>query len=269
MKKSNLFIFILVLTILVAEPFIMKNVFFKEENEYDKNEIIEGKENYMDNIIVDNSIEENKISKQNVKENIILKNQEVGKSYFDDALFIGDSGTQLGYVNMVNLKMLTFFANVGMSVYNVFSKEVSVPKVGKVKLKDLLSEKKFGKIYIMLGINELGYNMENTMKKYKELVEYIENRQNCLIYIQANLHVTEKKSKTDKIFNNTNINLFNNKIKEIANDKNIFYIDINEKFDDTSGNLCAEYSQDNIHIYAKYYKEWSKQLEKSAVKIGG
>ena len=66
MKKSNLFIFILVLTILVAEPFIMKNVFFKEENEYDKNEIIEGKENYMDNIIVDNSIEENKISKQNV-----------------------------------------------------------------------------------------------------------------------------------------------------------------------------------------------------------
>ena len=156
-----------------------------------------------------------------------------------------------------------------MSVYNVFSKEVSVPKVGKVKLKDLLSEKKFGKIYIMLGINELGYNMENTVKKYKELVEYIENRQNSLIYIQANLHVTEKKSKTDKIFNNTNINLFNNKIKEIANDKNIFYIDINEKFDDTSGNLCAEYSQDNIHIYAKYYKEWSKQLEKSAVKIGG
>ncbi len=100
-------------------------------------------------------------------------------------------------------------------------------------------------------------------------MEYIENRQNSLIYIQANLHVTEKKSKTDKIFNNTNINLFNNKIKEIANDKNIFYIDINEKFDDTSGNLCAEYSQDNIHIYAKYYKEWSKQLEKSAVKIGG
>lgn len=268
MKKSNLFIFILVLTILVAEPFIMKNVFFKEENEYDKNEIIEGKENYMDNIIVDNSIEENKISKQNVKENIILKNQEVDKSYFDDALFIGDSRT-VGICEYGELENATFFANVGMSVYNVFSKEVSVPKVGKVKLKDLLSEKKFGKIYIMLGINELGYNMENTVKKYKELVEYIENRQNCLIYIQANLHVTEKKSKTDKIFNNTNINLFNNKIKEIANDKNIFYIDINEKFDDTSGNLCADYSQDNIHIYAKYYKEWSKQLEKSAVKIGG
>ena len=44
-----------------------------------------------------------------------------------------------------------------------------------------------------------------------------------------------------------------------------FYIDINEKFDDDNGNLNSNYTSDNVHIYAKYYKEWSNWLCQNAV----
>ena len=112
-----------------------------------------------------------------------------------------------------------------MSVYNVFSKTVSVPKVGKLNLEQLLSSKKFGKIYIMLGINELGYNTNQTLENYKKLVDYIKDSQSsAIIYIQANLHVASKKSDKDSIVNNTNINKFNDQISKFAdNKKNFLY----------------------------------------------
>ncbi len=73
----------------------------------------------------------------------------------------------------------------------------------------------------------------------------------------------------DKIINNTNINNFNNEISKLADNKKIFYIDVNEKFDDKNGNLNSEYTKDNVHIYAKYYKEWSNWLSQNAVEKGG
>ena len=42
----------------------------------------------------------------------------------------------------------------------------------KVDLKQVLQEKQYGKIYIMLGMNELGYgNTEMYLKQYREVVE--------------------------------------------------------------------------------------------------
>lgn len=73
-----------------------------------------------------------------------------------DALFIGDSRT-VGIMEYAGIQDADFFCNVGMSVFSAQKVRVSVKSVGKVTLKELLSHKKYGKIYIMLGINELGY----------------------------------------------------------------------------------------------------------------
>lgn len=223
----------------------------------------------------ENEKKEENVQEENIKEEVeaeIPKNpkkEAVEKSYFDDALFIGDSRT-VGISEYGDLHNATFFANTGMSVYNVFEKTVSVPKVGKLKLEQLLTSKKFKKVYIMLGINELGYNLEKTLTNYKKLLEYVEKTQsNAIIYIQANLHVTKQKSDSDKIINNRNINKFNNEISKLADDKSIFYIDINQKFDDNNGNLTSDYTKDNVHIYAKYYKEWSNWLSQNAIVKGG
>ena len=57
-----------------------------------------------------------------------------------------------------------FFAAVGMTVYGVDTANVSVPHVGKVTLSELLKNHSYDKIYIMLGINELGYPVEKTLE---------------------------------------------------------------------------------------------------------
>ena len=276
MKKSILF-FIIIILVLIG-VFTIKssiknsdsnlNIVLEDQTTTLSNENInenKQQEDYVNNFQNEKQIEhiDNKTeSKKNSKH----EKQTVGKEYFDDALFIGDSRT-VGISEYGDLNNAIFFANTGMSVYNVFEKNVSVPQVGKLKLEQLLTYKKFGKIYIMLGINELGYNQEKTLKKYKDLLKFVQEKQsNAIIYIEANLHVTAERSNKDKTINNININKINNEISQLADNEKIFFIDVNEKFDDENGNLSSNYTQDNVHIYAKYYKEWSDWLSQNAVK---
>jgi len=186
-------------------------------------------------------------------------------SYFNDALFIGDSRT-VGLHEYGHIEGAAFFANTGMNVYNVREKTVDVAGVGTVTLDGLLSSKHYGKIYLMLGINELGYNMDQTVAKYKELVDWIvEKNPDGILFIQANLHVAAARSNTDDIFNNKRINQFNDRISEFIDNKRIFYIDVNKVFDDENGNLGAQYTSDNTHVLAKYYPQWAEWILTKAI----
>lgn len=254
MNKSKLFVVIFLASIIIFGPFVIKKLIIK--NKIDT-EYIE--DNKKDDLIIS--------KKQTEKKNISVKKVKVDKSYFDDALFIGDSRT-VGIAEYSDLKNATFFADTGMSVYNIFDNKVFVQKIKKkVKLENLLSSQKYNKVYIMLGINELGYNLKQTLKKYKEIIDYIiKYNSDCIIYIQANLHVTSEKSKEDKFVNNSNINKFNNEIAKFSDNNNIFYINVNEYFDDNEGNLRSDYTHDKVHIYAKYYKEWGEWITSQVIK---
>lgn len=180
----------------------------------------------------------------------------------EDALFIGDSRT-VGLMEYAGITGADYFCTVGMSVYNLHEKPVSVPNVGKVTLTELLNHKKYKKIYIMLGINEAGYQLSSIIEKYSELLEFIKSRQSeAVIFIQANLHVTTSRSNKDKVINNTTINALNTELAKFADGKTKFYLDANTLFDDKTGGLSAEKSEDSTHLYAKYYQEWGKWIIK-------
>lgn len=187
------------------------------------------------------------------------------EGYFEDALFIGDSRT-VGISEYAKIQGASFFATTGMSVYNIQKEEVDFPEIGKIKLEQLLSQKTYGKIYVMLGINELGYKREVTVQRYQELLSFIQNKQpNAIIFIQANLHVTKKLSASDEIYNNANIDALNQEYAKLADNKTLFYIDVNPLFDDEEGNLAKENSSDNTHVYARCYKAWGEWIATQAI----
>ncbi len=225
------------------------------------------------NKIVSNKTTSNNSSNSTTSKENTVKNPgmsykgftNVSSSYFNDALFIGDSRT-VGIRDYGTLKNATYFCDVGMSSFNIYNKSISVKGVGKVSFEKLLSKKKFGKVYIMLGINELGYNFNNIITKYKSIVNLVKKYQpDAIIYIEGNLHVSKTRNDKDKVINNNRINRLNSKMSLIANNSNIFYIDINELFDDKDGNLISSYTSDGTHVYAKYYKDWCNWLMKHAV----
>lgn len=181
---------------------------------------------------------------------------EADTSYFDDALFIGDSRT-VGLYEYGDLGGAEVVADSGMNVYKIFEKEFVTVSGEKKSLETVLSERTFGKIYLMLGINELGYDYDRTVARYEELVAKLQELQpEAYIFLEANLHITAKKSENSPIYTNENINRFNQAVEQMADNRTRFYLDVNELFDDESGNLSEEYTVDNAHVLGKYYSDW-------------
>jgi len=188
-------------------------------------------------------------------------------AWFDDALFIGDSRT-VGLHEYGNLGNAEVVADSGMSVYKLFGKEFTLSTGEKGTLEELLAGHRFGKIYLMLGINELGYDFDRTVSRYQDAVERIQKLQpDALIFLQANLHIAKAKSEESPIYNNENIDRFNAAVEALTDEKVRFYLDVNELFDDEEGNLSDEYTVDQAHVLGKYYSDWVNWILKHAIKF--
>ncbi len=186
-------------------------------------------------------------------------------SYLDDALFIGDSRT-VGLQSYTDINNADFFCTVGMSVFKVFTEKAKVDG-NSTDLRTLLKSKNYAKVYIMLGINELGYNRETAFSKFKELVNEIRKLQpDAYIFIEGNIHVGAERSTRDEIINNKGINEYNTLLESLQNEKDIFYIDVNSVYDDANGNLSTNYSSDGIHLFPKDYKLWRDYILTKAIK---
>ena len=183
---------------------------------------------------------------------------------FTNALFIGDSRT-VGIAEYSGITEADFFAFTGMSVYSALKKESSVGSWKKgTLLADALQSQQYDRVYLMLGVNELGYNFQKTVERYGELVQQIRDLQpDAYMILEASLHVTKKRSDTDATFNNSNIDRMNQAQAAYADGEHIFFIDVNPVFDDETGALNQDYTFDNTHPYGKYYSKWADWLREN------
>ncbi len=194
--------------------------------------------------------------------------KHVKKDYFDDAVFIGDSRT-VGMQDYSGLDNATFFAKTGMNVYELLDDAfLADPKSGKdVSISYMLKNHTYRKIYLMVGINELGTGNTGTFQNaYAGVLQKIRKWQpDAVIYIQGIIPVSKEKASNDGIFNNININDKNVAISQLADGKDVFYLDVSEKLVDKSGYLKDDYTFDEVHMYAQYYQLWTDYLMEHAV----
>ena len=177
--------------------------------------------------------------------------------YFKDALFIGDSRT-VGFYLYAKIPGASYFARTSMNVSNCFADKKSETGTGNLNLEEYLKANKFGKIYILLGINEIGYSYSWIISRYQTLLQKIQVLQpDAILLIQSNMHVTKAKSDANPTtFNNDRINELNRRLAGLADGEKIFFLDFAAAFDGEDGCLKTEYSRDGIHFYAKTYPLW-------------
>ncbi len=184
----------------------------------------------------------------------------VEPSYFADALFIGDSRTD-GLYLYSPFEGADYFSGKGMTVFGVFDK---ASRDGDM-LADLLGENTYGKIYIMLGINELGSDMDLLVKQYAAVILRLrELAPTAIIVIQGNLSVDEKTSSSTWYLTAERIHTLNSKLSALADNTTTFYLDPNPTFCDQNGFLNPDMSGDGIHLYAKHYTTWTDWLCENA-----
>lgn len=181
----------------------------------------------------------------------------VSVDYFDDALFIGDSRTD-GLYLYSRFEGADYFSGKGMTMFTLFEK---TGRDGKTMLMDLLEGNTYGKIYIMLGINELGSGIDTLTAKFSEVIRQLKVLEpEAIIVIQGNLSIDEKTSASTWYLTKERIHELNAKMSAIADGETVFYLDANPLFCDENGYLRKELSGDGVHLYAKHYADWTAWL---------
>ena len=232
----------------------------QENNQVIDNNVIQVSDS---NII--STISEVEDNANNIVFNGNCKFATVSEAYFDNALFIGDS-RMLGFSIYRKLEGATYYCYQSADAFTILDKEYELEPYGMISLYTLLSAKRFDKIYISLGINNVAAGIENHKKHFKRLIDTVLTFQpSAIIYLLANLHVTAEIINDSPYLTNENINLINGFISEFADNRRIFYLDPNICYDDEFGNMDSELSYDHAHIYVKHYDRYLYFLLSHAV----
>ena len=213
------------------------------------------------NTIVENEIKENETGLYDYSKPV-PKSKEVGLDYFKDTVFIGDSRTE-GFILNNGLTSKTIsYTSKGLQVNTIFTDKAINMDGKKVTIMEALKNTSFSKVYIMLGINETGWIYSDLfIKKYAEIIDEIRNiNPSCTIYVQSILPVSEKVSNEHEYIKNSKIDEYNSLIKQMANDKKVYYINVKEIIENQNGALPDEAATDGIHLVKQYCEKWLKYL---------
>lgn len=184
----------------------------------------------------------------------------VEDTYFEDTAFLGDSRTE-GFQLYSGLKTGTYYYSVGATVESVFSKDVDTP-AGKMPLLDAMAKENFGKVYVMLGVNELGWSKTETFHdQYAKVIDRLRaDHPGAEIVLQSLLPVSAKQEEKKNYVNNERIRLYNEVIYELAEEKDCDYLNVAEAVTDDNGCLRADWNFDGVHLNAAGCQAWLEYL---------
>lgn len=201
-----------------------------------------------------------------VSDVVVPQSDRVLNSYFDDVVFIGDSLTE-GIKLYDIMSNATVLSHTGLGLDNIYTKEVVEQADGtKISVIDALRlEENVGKIYILMGPNSIGYNKETFVSKYGLIIDTVKQAHpESIIYIQSMLPVTT--TNNYKLDNNV-IDEYNLALIELAEEKEVYYLDVNSALKGPDGALPTEASPaDGMHLNATYYQKWFDYLKTHTVK---
>lgn len=196
------------------------------------------------------------------KENVTQNSDVNEKDNFADAVFIGDSRTEGLQIN-TGLTTARFLAAKGLKVDTALKDSVIKLKSGaRGTVIDGLKEGTYNRVYVMFGMNELGWPyLDVFTNRYEKLIEEIKKVQpNATIYVQSILPVSKAKSDKDSIYNNENINKFNKAIKDMADNNGYIYLDVASAVMDSNSALPSNASTDGVHLNKEYSQKWLNYL---------
>ena len=189
----------------------------------------------------------------------------VDDSWFDDVVFMGDSRTD-GLRLYGGIPGADFIESTGITVFDVGTKESVRIDGQKYTMMGALGLKQYGKVYVMLGVNELGYfNDQAFADAYSQMVDDIRAIQpNAVIYLQNLVSVNPEKCKANNqpyYVTNEKIAVYNDIIADIAEEKHAVLVDVNAALVDETGILPGSGTTDGVHFTKDYYVKWYDYLK--------
>lgn len=195
----------------------------------------------------------------------LAETEPVEDSWFDDAVFLGDSRTE-GLQIYSGLKTGTFFCYRGLSVFTAKTK-ACVNVGGKtLTLLEAINTNSWNKVYIMFGLNELGYPAATFEEGLLDLLDMVRTAQpEAVIYLQTLPPVNEgiARAKGSAAYvNNEKVDAFNEVVARAAREKKVVLLDVATVLRNEAGILDPEHTADGVHFRRLGYQTWLDYLRR-------
>ena len=182
-------------------------------------------------------------------------------AYFDDAAFFGNSlvdGLRL-YGNIRNGK---FFGVTSASVVSVTTTRNCYLTSGVPATQlEALCEEQYKKIYVLLGVNEIGFTTDYFIQLYGDMLDSIcEQEPEAEIYIMGLTPLTRAKSDDSSPFTQDKVLAYNAALHQLAEERGFRYVDLVDALSGPDGYLPSDGSSDGVHLSAGKYLEWCDYL---------
>ncbi len=207
----------------------------------------------------ESSFEESSEEEVSVEESV----PPVTNEYFADAAFIGNSLTEGLFMYTDIDDQADGFYTVGL---NVSSAQSDAFVDDTYTLDQALTWKDYRKVYVMMGLNEVGWpDVDSFISEYTSLLHQVERDcPEARIYVQSILPVSAARSSEGDSINNSNIRRFNEKIQEMAENNNWTYLNVWEAIADEDGELPSDAASDGVHFGPEYMEIWLRYLREHA-----
>ena len=191
----------------------------------------------------------------------------VEDSYFDDVAFVGDSRTD-GFRLYSGLDRGTSFCVTGETVASATDIENWKTEDGKkISLADAVAAADCGKIYLMLGVNELGWNGTDIFRTHAgNLLQRLKaDHPDAEIVVQSLLPVSPEQDAKGSYVNNQRILAYNQVWMELAEENGCDYVNVAEAVTGEDGCLPANMSFDGVHLNRAGCHAWLDYLRTHSV----
>lgn len=194
----------------------------------------------------------------------------VDNSYFDDAAFVGDSRTD-GFMLYSGVGTGKGFTSNGLSIFKLAEKKALTIDGKDYTLLEALELEQYGKVYLCLGVNELGiYKDDAFYESYCQAIELIRQAQpNAIIYIQGLIPVNEGEivnyNGNKYKLSNEHLRVYNDLMRRAAEEKQVVYLDLYAAFADENGELPQGSSRDGVHLGKESCIRWLEYLKTHTV----
>ena len=197
------------------------------------------------------------------------ESEPVDNSYFDDAAFVGDSRTD-GFMIYSGIGTGTNLTSNGLSIFKLEEKKALTIGGQEYTLLEALALEQYGKVYLSLGVNELGYfDDQGFYDNYCKAIDHIRALQpNAVIYIQGLIPLNEGQiaATTGRTYlTNDHLRIYNDLMKKAAQEKQVVYLDLYSEFVDENGALPEDGSHDGVHLTKAYCQRWLEYLKTHTV----
>lgn len=167
-------------------------------------------------------------------------------SFFEDAAILGNSLVE-GLRIYSKLTSLDYYSGTSMTVISASSQL------------DAMAQHSYGKVYIELGINDIGWPVETFIADYGKMLDRIRADQpEADIYIMAITPVSRSREASSSYFTKARVEMYNSALYELAKEKECYYLDCYTILQGPDGYLPEENTWDGVHLNVPQYSVWEE-----------